>query len=1240
VARSLPEFVSDARTLIRKKKLKAARKTIDKAVKQGLKGPLLQEATAELLLAEGGGEAAAAAMREVGRVSRTRIPALLKIADTHLRAHADDHLVRDVAWELALQVGAFDVAVRHLDTLVKSSGTNTAKRAQELVARKDEVGAVGIFLLASLGGVNTDRLKLAKRLLKNDVGSRLLEGVVGVLHDMDRGVDGPVYYVLAQLAHRAGDREAFLESGAAAAEELRDEMITWTGSMDAGDRLELALRLDALEQVISAAADASTDSLVATANRVQGDAISGRVIRGLAALVNDKPSNACRILEEVVRRDKSAADPLAQLLKKKSGIWTGAREAHAAVVAEGLWGDREKLDEGADSLMHVGSEDRGEAWLRVARRLLERAASHGELRCEVGRAMLANENVEDAVALLTAPEHISIAEQWVADGHKNPEVLRTAAELAEKYDQAPAAAEWLLRAAVGDKDLLAEVGRRLQGSTVSLETALESANALLDQNQKQEAAGFLSRLPLDPETGKSLDDLLEKRKLRSEKIFEEISLRTALALGDLPRAKRHLKAASSGMEALASEAKDHGNAARVLAELLVREGAAPTAVKLLDARREAGDPPRGLLPLVDTLTQKSPQLASARLLRARLLAELDRKEDAVRDLRAIPGTEAEADEAFALLGELEQDESAGKAALGRVDILVAKKDYKGAIKELSAARGAPAGDRLDRLERITKEKPDLEPGQHARAVVLLEMKRVEDAAEAHFARFDCTGADPAAISTDLEALATETEKAKDIAITCSILERLPDRIHDGAERAINLIADDAVPPLLILKSQLLLQRERTDEAVRTLSDLVDRDEKSRTQAAKALQAIVESGQARPNADFALSRAFEALEQKSQALGALKSLYEADLTSKESVLKHTEGLVLRSDDPDVRLFLADICLDLRDAGGATEHCVHARRLQPGTRRNVVARLQRALDLDAFSANTHFALAEAHLAGDEADDAVRHFRAAVEVDRGSAAAAIEALEEAAPRSKRPAMLWLAVGTTYAEFQRAREKAVAAYSHGLEANPRTEIRIPLLLGRGDAYAALNQEDAAFDDFDAAAQQDLLERRYYEYLRSRHRKRVLLAAREGQKLASSDFGAAVGACARYIKLGMHGDSVSVAQAALASDPNDLRARYLVGISLHAGGRLDAAARALEAVRSGSGADTEIGRASRMFLAEAYLDQGDRDKARACLVEIESVNAAYPGLESRRRSLAPPADDPHAPPPLFVRPEFPRPTE
>ena len=190
------------------------------------------------------------------------------------------------------------------------------------------------------------------------------------------------------------------------------------------------------------------------------------------------------------------------------------------------------------------------------------------------------------------------------------------------------------------------------------------------------------------------------------------------------------------------------------------------------------------------------------------------------------------------------------------------------------------------------------------------------------------------------------------------------------------------------------------------------------------------------------------------------------------------------------------------------------------------------------------------------------------------------------------------------------------------------------------LQQDDQAFDDFDQASHHDVLERRYYEFLRSRHRKRVLEAAVKSRDTAMEDFREAAGACGRFVLLGMPGEAVTVAQNALAQDPSDLRARYLVGVSLHAAGRYDAAARALEAVRSGSGADTEIGRAARMLLAESYLDQGDRDTARACLVEIESVDAAYPGLKARRGSLAPPADDPHAPPPLFVRPEFPRPTE
>ena len=62
------------------------------------------------------------------------------------------------------------------------------------------------------------------------------------------------------------------------------------------------------------------------------------------------------------------------------------------------------------------------------------------------------------------------------------------------------------------------------------------------------------------------------------------------------------------------------------------------------------------------------------------------------------------------------------------------------------------------------------------------------------------------------------------------------------------------PALLILRSKLLLQLGRTDEAVKTLTDLVDADAPSRPQAAQALEAIVDSGQARPDADFALAGA--------------------------------------------------------------------------------------------------------------------------------------------------------------------------------------------------------------------------------------------------------------------------------------------------------------------------------------------------------------------------------------------------
>jgi tetratricopeptide (TPR) repeat protein len=239
-----------------------------------------------------------------------------------------------------------------------------------------------------------------------------------------------------------------------------------------------------------------------------------------------------------------------------------------------------------------------------------------------------------------------------------------------------------------------------------------------------------------------------------------------------------------------------------------------------------------------------------------------------------------------------------------------------------------------------------------------------------------------------------------------------------------------------------------------------------------------------------------------------------------------------------------------------------------------------------------------------------------------------------------LWLAVGTTCAEFQKDYGAAVAAFTRGLEANPTQELKVPLLLGRGDAYAALQDDDHAFDDFDEASRHDLLERRYYEFLRARHRKRVLDAARTAQSKAKDSFQHAVEAVGRFVRLGQPQDAVTVAQTALTAAPDEIGPRYLVGVALHAAGRYDAAAQVLEAVRETANAGTDIGRAARMLLAESYLDSGDRPRARACLTEIESVDAAYPGLNARRAALAPPADDPHAPPPLFIRPQFPRPTE
>jgi len=1240
VAKGLSETVAEIRENIERDRLKAARKTLEKAEKSGLKGPPLVEVGVELLLAEGGGAAAAAALIEAQKSAESRVAALLKHAEAHLAKRPDDREVRDAVWEMALATGQYETSVRHLAALLKLGGLDGPRRGQALLERKDAVGATGIFLLASLGAVKTDRMKLADRLLQNDAGQRILGGVVEALRAVGAKEDAPIHYVLAQLAHVRGDKEGFLDRAAKAMQEHPEEVWTWTqGTMEADERLEIAVRNGLLPFVLRALADATSEAIAAAAARSQGDSSSVRLLRGAALLVKEKVSNGCRLLEEVVRREPAAAAPVADLLQKRAGAWPGVQEAFASVVAEGLAQDAARVEAAITGLLSVPESGRSEAWVRVAPRLLRAAPARDDLRDALGRAYLAAGEDAEAAALLLDRPHLALARAWSEDGKAGPYVVRAALSLAQKHEALADCAEWLLRAARVEASLLTEVGSKISGAGLSAATAIQSAVALLDRNNRELAADLLSKLPLHREPGEQVDRLLRERSLRDDRLFQVAAFRSALALGDAARARSLFKVVPTNMQVLAREAQGVADPARVLAELLIEQGKCEVAVGLVEARRAAGDPPRTLLPLADALLRSAPKLWSGRVVRARILQALKREEDAVRDLRAVPFDAAEIDEAFAILGELARGDARGAASLGRADIHIARKMYPQAVMELSVVEGM-AQERLQRYDTIGRERGDLEAAHKGRALCLQETARLPEAAEAHIRRFSCSDGDPAAVATDLEAVARALVAANDIATATSVLERLPDHVSDGAERAIRVIGEDKRAALLILRSKMLLLLGRTEEAVEALDDLVRADPPSRAQAARALEAIIEAGRARPEADFSLARAYDAMNQAPRALAALQRLYQDDLTGRENVAKAAEQLVRRQDDPDVRLFLARVSLDLRDAAAATEHAVYARRLRPGSRRDCVELLRRALDLDAFAADTHFALAEAHLAGDEADDAVRHFRAAVETDRERAAGAIRAMEEAAPRSQNPALLWLAVGTTQAEFARNHAAAVAAFTGGLNANPRAELRVPLLLGRGDSYAALGKDNEAFDDFDEASRHDLLERRYYEFLRSRHRRRILEAAEQAKARSGESFTAAAEACGRYLRLGRNDDAVEVAQKALAANPNDVAARYLVGVALHAANRFDAAARALEMVRAAATADSEIGRAARMLLAGSYLDKGDRDSARACLTEIEAVDSSYPGLRARRAALAPPADDPHAPLPLFVRPEFPRPTE
>jgi tetratricopeptide (TPR) repeat protein len=1237
----MAQFAADIRGYISKGKIKPARKTFEKAQKAGHKGPQLKEIELELALVESGGATAAAALQMLAQAAPTRVGSAVKRVETHLRQAKDDHDLRDALWEICLEHDQVQAAVKHAAALVQSGTVDGNTRTKQLLGRKDAVGATGIFLMASLGAIKTDRKKLADRLLNNQEGARLLEGVSQVLNDAGQD-DAEVHYVLAQTAKRRGDKEAFMLHAGKAFDD--DPAAVWTATMadqSSADRLDFALSKDSLDYLLQTAKEAEPKEIVAAAQKSRAEGTTGRTLRAMALVLTKKAQNACRVLEGLAQEQAAASAPVADFFTAKSKEWPGAREVAAAVVITGLSGDKARVDASASALLEVPASARGDAWGRVAPRLLALRPDNLDLRREVGLYLLKAGESSAAVDLLKDNEHLAVAQAWAEQDAADGPVLLRAAAIAEEHDVVGDHAEWLLKAARSDAEVLSELGARLSGSAVSADTALTSARALIDQQQKKQAAEVLARLPLDKETGEAAEALLKEKHLLDDRAFQTVSFRCALALGDKNRARRLFSKVDANVQALAEEAGRHAAAGAVLADVLIGQRKGEIGVLLLDRRRDAGDDARSLLPLADALVKSAPDLTMGRLVRARLLLALERPGDAVRDLRAIPASAPQVDEAFSLLGEIAATGGAATAdaMLGRADIDIGRKSFVEAVDELLKTP-ADATSRLQRFETICLEKNDIDAAHRGRAIALAELDRLPEAADAHMKRFACPDSDPTAVATDLEEAARKCLDAGDIQTGCSVLEQLPNHVSDGAERAIGVIGNDQRAPLLILRSKLLLALGRTEEAVETLSALVNADKDSRPQAAQALESIVESGQARPEADLALADAFEQMGNTASALSALKKLYSDDITGKDKVAAAATQLVVRHDDPDVRLFLGKVCLDMRDPRGATEHAIHARRLRPAARRDCVTLLQRALDQDAFAAETHFALAEAHLAGDEADDAVRHFRAAVEVERNRAPAAIAAMEEAAPRSKRPALLWLAVGTTYAEFQKDHAKAVVAFTHGLDANPTAEMMVPLLLGRGDSYAALKEDDKAFDDFDEASQHDLLERRYYEFLRSRHRQHVLKAAKAAQAEAGTSFAKAADAVGRFIQLGQHDDAIHTAQQALAAATDEIGPRYLVGVALHAAGRYDGAVQVLETVRHAAGPYLAIGRAARILLAESYLDSGDRVQARACLTEIEAVDSLYPGLKTRRAALAPPADDPHAPPPLLVRPEFPRPTE
>ena len=117
MARTVADYCTEIQSQLKRGKLKAARKSLEKAKKTAARDMGLREAEFELLLAEEEPAAAAEALSELARRAAERVPRLIKVADAHLDRNPNDHVLRDGLWEVCIGAGRYDLSSTHLGAI-------------------------------------------------------------------------------------------------------------------------------------------------------------------------------------------------------------------------------------------------------------------------------------------------------------------------------------------------------------------------------------------------------------------------------------------------------------------------------------------------------------------------------------------------------------------------------------------------------------------------------------------------------------------------------------------------------------------------------------------------------------------------------------------------------------------------------------------------------------------------------------------------------------------------------------------------------------------------------------------------------------------------------------------------------------------------------------------------------------------------------------------------------------------